>query len=254
MLDIYHWEPNANSGKPLLAVMEKGVAFTSHFIDMLAFDQHQPQYLAVNPNGTIPAMVHDGVLILESTAMMDYVDMAFDGPPLRPADPFELWRMRWWCRFFDQYVGPAASQLGWSTFVGPMVRKRDPQALRAAIERIPLQERRIAWSKAIYGTFTPEELTESKARLLSGVLAIDEALASRDFIAGASCTAADLAGFMMLFGLPMMFPEAANDDRTPAFMAWLRRVGRRPSVRSALAMSSGRFAERFNQLLEGKGA
>jgi glutathione S-transferase/GST-like protein len=254
MLDIYHWEPNANSGKPLLAVLEKGVAYTSHFIDMLAFDQHKPEYLAVNPNGTIPAMVHDGTLIQESTAMIDYIDMVFSGPSLRPSDPFELWRMRWWCRFFDQYVGPAASQLGWSTFVGPMVRQRDPEVLRAAIERIPLKERRVAWSKAIYGSFTPEELAESRARLLSGTLAIDEALGSRDWMAGESCSAADLAGFMMLFGLPMMFPEAANDTRTPHFMAWLRRVGQRPSVQNALGKGTGRFAERFKQLLAAKGA
>lgn len=186
--------------------------------------------------------------------MIDYIDMVFSGPPLRPSDPFELWRMRWWCRFFDQYVGPSASQLGWSTFVGPMVRQRDPEALRAAIERIPLQERRIAWSKAIYGTFSAEELAESRARLLSGTLAIDEALSSRDWMAGESCSAADLAGFMMLFGLPMMFPEAANDTRTPHFMAWLRRVGQRPSVQSALGKGTGRFAERFQQLLAAKGA
>jgi GST-like protein len=254
MLDIYHWEPNANSGKPLLAVLEKGVAYTSHFVDMLAFDQHKPEYLAVNPNGTIPAMVHDGTLIQESTAMIDYIDMVFSGPSLRPSDPFELWRMRWWCRFFDQYVGPSASQLGWSTFVGPMVRQRDPQVLRAAIERIPLKERRVAWSKAIYGTFTPEELAESRARLLSGTLAIDEALSGRDWMAGEGFSAADLAGFMMLFGLPMMFTEAANETRTPHFMAWLRRVGQRPSVQDALGKGTGRFAERFKQLLAAKGA
>jgi len=254
MLDIYHWEPNANSGKPLLAVLEKGVAYTSHFIDMLAFDQHKPEYLAVNPNGTIPAMVHDGTLIYESTAMMDYVDMVFAGPALRPRDPFELWRMRWWCRFFDQYVGPSASQIGWSTFVGPMIRQRDPQVLKAAVERIPLQERRIAWSKAIYGTFTDEELTESRARLMSGAQAIDAALTDRDWMAGESCSAADLAGFMMLFGLPMMFAEAANDTRTPHFMSWLRRVAQRPSVHTALAMGSGRFSDRFWQLVGGKPA
>ena len=253
MLDIYHWEPNANSGKPLLAVLEKGVAYTSHFVDMLAFDQHKPEYLAVNPNGTIPAMAHDGVLIFESTAMIDYVDMAFKGPPLRPSDPFELWRMRWWCRFFDQYVGPATSQLGWSTFVGPMVRQRDPETLKAAIARIPLQERRVAWSKAIYGTFSPEELAESRARLLSGTLAIEAALSGRAWIAGESCTAADLAGFMMLFGLPVMFPEAANESRTPRFMDWLRRIAQRPSVTQAFALGSGRFAERFKQLLAGQG-
>src|SRR2546430_7135368 len=55
---LYHWEPNANSGKPMLALMEKGVAFESHYLDLLKFDQHQPDYLAINPQGTIPAMVH----------------------------------------------------------------------------------------------------------------------------------------------------------------------------------------------------
>jgi glutathione S-transferase/GST-like protein len=57
---LYHWEPNANSGKPMLALMEKGVSFDSHYIDMLQFDQHKPGYLAINPQGTIPAMTHSG--------------------------------------------------------------------------------------------------------------------------------------------------------------------------------------------------
>jgi glutathione S-transferase len=64
MLTIYHWEPNANSGKPMLAALEKGVEFESRYIDMLSFEQHAPAYLQVNPNGTIPGMIHDGVLVL----------------------------------------------------------------------------------------------------------------------------------------------------------------------------------------------
>ena len=58
MLQLYHWEPNANSGKPMLALAEKGVAYESHYLDLLKFDQHQPDYLRINPDGTIPAMVH----------------------------------------------------------------------------------------------------------------------------------------------------------------------------------------------------
>lgn len=254
MLDIYHWEPNANAGKSLLAALEKGVEFNSHYIDMLAFDQHKPEYLAVNPAGTIPAMVHDGTLIFESTYMIDYIDMAFEGPSLRPSDPYELWRMRWWCRFFDQYVGPATSQLGWSSFVGPMVRQRDQDELKAAIERIPTRERRIAWSKAIYGSFSEEELAESRARLMFGIKEIDTALGNHEWIAGDNFSAADLAGFMMLFGLPMMFPEAASEERTPNFIAWLKRVARRPSIRKGLGMGrEGRFIERARALLDDGG-
>ena len=66
---LYHWEPNANSGKPMLALMEKGVAFNSHYIDMLNFDQHRSEYLAINPQGTIPAMTHGDLVLVESTAI-----------------------------------------------------------------------------------------------------------------------------------------------------------------------------------------
>lgn len=249
MLSIYHWEPNANSGKPLVAVFEKGVPFESHFVNMLTFDQHKPEYLAVNPNGTIPAMVHDGALVRESCAMIDYIDMAFEGPALRPADPFELWRMRWWTRFFDQYVGPSASQIGWSTFVGPMLRKLDPQMMSEALEKIPLPERRAAWSKALYGTFTDEELSESRARLVAGTAAIERTLEGREWIAGDTCSAADLIGFMMLFGIPQMFADAANDQRTPNFMSWLRRTGNRSAVRQCMALASPHFQENFHRLL-----
>ncbi len=48
---LYHGEPNANSGKPMLALAEKGVAFDSHYLDLLNFAQHQPACLAINPAG-----------------------------------------------------------------------------------------------------------------------------------------------------------------------------------------------------------
>ena len=83
---LYHWEPNANSGKPMLTLAEKGVEYYSVYIDMLNFDQHKPEYLAVNPQGTIPAMKHGDKVLTESTAIMEYVDEAFDGPRLMPDD------------------------------------------------------------------------------------------------------------------------------------------------------------------------
>ena len=57
---LYHWEPNANSGKPMLTLFEKGVAFESHYLDLLSFARHKPDYLAVNPPGTSPPKTHRG--------------------------------------------------------------------------------------------------------------------------------------------------------------------------------------------------
>ena len=181
---LYHWEPNANSGKPMLALAEKGVDFESHYIDLLKFDQHQPEYLKINPDGTIPAMVHGDRVLTESTPMMEYVDDAFDGPPLKPTDPKERWRMRWWMRFFDAYFGPSLSMIGWSVFVGPAVRQRPKEELEAAIARIPLESRRIAWRKAMFNEFGEAELAESRRRVQFCTGVLEDHLSRHEWIAG----------------------------------------------------------------------
>lgn len=248
MLTLYHWEPNANSGKPMLALKEKGVEFQSHYLDLLNFDQHSPEYLKINPSGTIPAMVHDDLVLTESTAIMEYVDEAFPGPSLRPANPNERWRMRWWMRYFDQYFAPALSMIGWSVFVGPSVRERDPDELKRAIERIPLKERRIAWSKAIYNTFSEEELAESRRRIAVGTAALEQALSERPWVAGDSYSLADINGFNLGYALPLAQPNLCNDEATPHIMAWLRRIYARPAAKATWALGRTRMAERVTYL------
>ena len=53
MLDVYTWEPNMNAGKPLLALEEKGVEFSYHYVDLAKREQHAPWFLEINPNGTV---------------------------------------------------------------------------------------------------------------------------------------------------------------------------------------------------------
>jgi hypothetical protein len=67
VLEVYTWEPNANSGKPLLCLKEKQVDFTCHYIDMSVRQQHSEEYKKINPQGTIPTVVHDGFVMTEST-------------------------------------------------------------------------------------------------------------------------------------------------------------------------------------------
>ena len=55
MLELYHFEPGANSLKSLLCLKEKGLDFVSHYVDLHEFEQHSPEYVKVNPNGQVPA-------------------------------------------------------------------------------------------------------------------------------------------------------------------------------------------------------
>jgi glutathione S-transferase/GST-like protein len=248
---LYHWEPNANSGKPMLALAEKGVAYDSHYIDMLAFDQHKPDYLAINPQGTIPAMVHDGRVLVESTAIMEYVNDAFAGPALMPDNAQDRLRIRWWMKFMDQWLGPSFSMIGWSVFVGPMVRQRDPAELEAAIDRIPLPERRIAWRKAISGAFGEAELAESRRRVALGIGLLEEELGKRPYVGSDSYSLADINIFNSTYSLPLSQPDLAGRDKTPNIMRWLKRVYQRDAVKQTWAMGRTDLAHRYSLIMEG---
>lgn len=245
---LYHWEPNANSGKPMLALMEKGVAFDSHYLDLLRFDQHQPDYLAVNPQGTIPAMRHGDRVLTESTAIMEYVDEAFPGPPLMPAGPADRWRIRWWMKFLDQWLAPSFSMIGWNVFVGPAVRSRDPDELKAAIERIPLPERRVAWRKAIYGLFSEQELLESQRRVALGIRMLEEALGRRAWLASDQYSLADINGFNLAYALPLAQPRLSNDELTPNILRWLRAIYARPATKACWALGRTDMVKRVTIL------
>jgi glutathione S-transferase len=127
MLDLYHAEPMANSLKTLLAIHEKGVPFGSHLVNLHNFEQHEPWYVRINPNGQVPALVHDGKVITESTVINEYLDEAFEGPPLRPADPYGRARMRIWTKFVDEYFCPALSFIGWHHMIRNITDKLTPE-------------------------------------------------------------------------------------------------------------------------------
>ena len=249
MLDLYHWEPNANSGKPVIALLEKGVDFTSHYTDLLNFDQHEPEYLEMNPNGTIPTLVHDGYVLTESSQMGEYIDAEFEGPSLRPEDPYLRWRMRYWTKFFDNFFGPSLSMIGWSVFVGPMARQKDPEELQRKGDRIPLKERRIAWETAIYNKFTDEQLAESSRRVQYGIKVFEKALEDYPYIAGPGYSLADINIFCMTYALPIMQEDHVNWEKTPNLMEWLRRIYARPAIEKTFDYGRTQLADRAREVV-----
>ena len=244
MLEVYTWEPNANSGKPLFCLKEKRVPFIYHYIDMGKREHFSPEFLRINRDGTIPAVVHDGFVMTESTPILEYIDDAFEGPRLRPADPYWRWQMRRVMRFMDNSVAPALAMLASNRLAAPRFQGADPKELKRELDRIPLPERRAAWEKLMFNRTPPGDLTESARRVAQAIAEFDALLAETPYLAGPEFSLADINVMATFYGLPVSQPEQVNAQATPHLWDWLCRCHARPRLRAAFDMGNGFVGQR----------
>jgi glutathione S-transferase len=226
----------ANSVKALVCLKEKKLEFASHYVNLLRFEQHAPEYLAVNPDGIVPTLVHDGVRITESSVINEYLDEVFPDPPLKPASAIERARMRIWTKYVDDYFGPAASRIGWHFLLHPIASRLSAEEREQRLARIPLRDRREKWATVASRSFTPEQLAEARDQIAEGVRRMEALLEKSPWMAGQSYSLADIATYCVAPGLPRLAPELMNETLTPRCVQWLRAMNERPAVQAALAM------------------
>lgn len=77
-----------------IALNLKGLAYADAFHHLLRKEQRAPDYLALNPQGLVPALEVDGTVLTQSIAICDYLDEAYPDPPLLPVDPIARAQVR----------------------------------------------------------------------------------------------------------------------------------------------------------------
>lgn len=111
MIELYHHGSSACAAKVRFALEEKGLPWNSHVVDIFRGEQFAPQFLALNPKGVVPVLVHDGFVIPESTVICEYLDDAFEGEALLPDSARLRAEVRFWTKAVDEELHPACSAL-----------------------------------------------------------------------------------------------------------------------------------------------
>ncbi|MXO71928.1 glutathione S-transferase family protein [Alteraurantiacibacter buctensis] len=70
---VLYFAPQTCARVPLVALEEAGVDFTVHTVAFMAGEHRQPDYLARNPKGKVPALAIDGLVLTENVAIADYL-------------------------------------------------------------------------------------------------------------------------------------------------------------------------------------
>ena len=197
---ILHGAPRSNLVRTaLITLAEKGVDFTHD-----PARPQTPEQLARHPWGKLPALTHGDVVLYETLAVTRYIDEAFDGPALQPADPAGRARMSQWISVYSSYFDP------------PVMR----QVVIQRLLRDPSDEAMIAAG-----------IPESERSL--GV--IDDALGRSPYFVGDDLTLADCFYVPVVDYLSMTPEGEAMLAKTGNVTAWLDRMRTRDGVKAVLA-------------------
>lgn len=220
MIDFYT-AATPNGYKAAIMLEECGLEYTPHFIDMAAQEQKSPEFLKINPNGRIPAIVDDGFPVFESGAILIW--LAEKTGKFLPADPKGRSTVIQWLMWQMGGLGPMMGQLN-------VFKRYFPEHIPAAIERY-----------------------ERESYRLFGVM--DGRLAQSEYLGGDDYSIADIACWPWVRAYE--WPGLTLDNH-PHLKAWADKVGARAAVQRGLQVppraemtedAKREFVERARQIL-----
>jgi len=220
MIDLFT-AATPNGHKASIALEELALPYEVHALDLSAGDQKKPEFLAINPNGRIPAIVDrdaGGFAVFESGAVLIY--LAEKAGRLMPSDALGRSRVLQWLMFQMGGIGPMMGQAN-------VFFRYLPDKIPLAIDRY-----------------------QSESKRLFRVL--DRQLANHEFLAG-DYSIADIANWAWVRTHRWSGLEI---DDMPHLKRWRNAIRARPAVQRGievppsqidLATDGGEKAERFSE-------
>lgn len=209
MIDLYT-AATPNGHKVSIALEELGLPYRMHVLDLGAKEQKQAWFLAINPNGRIPAIVDrdaEDFAVFESGAILIY--LAEKTGRLMPPDPQGRSRVLQWLMFQMGGIGPMMGQAN-------VFFRYFPEKIAPAIDRY-----------------------QGEVRRLFRVL--DHHLAGREFLAG-DYSIADIANWAWVRTYRWSGVEV---DDLPHLSRWIAAIRERPAVQRGIERPPSSIDERL---------
>ncbi|AFZ33156.1 Glutathione S-transferase domain protein [Gloeocapsa sp. PCC 7428] len=199
MIDLYTFT-TPNGRKASIMLEEVQLPYNVHVIDITKDDQFTPEYIAINPNSKIPAIIDQdtGITVFESGAILIY--LAEKTGKLLPTDQKQRFQVLEWLMLQMGSVGPMFGQLN-------HFKKFAPKEIPYAIQRY-----------------------EKETLRLYGVL--DQQLANNEFLCG-DYSIADIATYPWVAIYEF---QGLTLDNHPYLKRWVETMQQRPAVQRGMSV------------------
>lgn len=219
MLTFYHTPLSINSRRVWVALLEKNLPFEAIVMN-LGGDQLQPDFLSLNPFHHIPVLVDDGFTVIESFAILDYLEAKYPTPSLLATTPEDIATLRMVEMVTVNELVPA---------INPLIKKMMG-----------------------FGQESEEAIAQAKQKAEVVLKFYADKLADQPFFCGDQLTLADVvagtfAPWFEQLGLPM--------TNYPTLQAWTDRLMDRPAWQTTqpTARDLAAFRDRMKQRMNAQG-
>lgn len=219
MLTFYHTPLSINSRRVWVAMLEKDLPCEAIVLD-LGGDQFQPEFLSLNPFHHIPVLVDDGFTVIESFAILDYLEAKYPTPSLLATTPEGIATMRMVEMVTANELVPA---------INPLIKKMMG-----------------------FGQDSEEAIAQAKQKAEVVLTFYADKLADQPFFCGDQLTLSDIvAGTFAPWFEGLGLPMAAY----PTLQAWTGRLMDRPAWQTTqpTARELAAFRDRMQQRMAAQG-
>ena len=241
MLTLYHGETSTCSKRVRIALAEKGVEWESRHMVLAKRENLEPWYLALNPNGVVPTLVHDGRVLIESNVIIEYLDEIFTDPPLRPADAYGRAQMHIWMDRIEHVLHRNINTVSWirqgryKRFEG-----MSEAELQEVLDAQATEEKRLMLRERLQKGVSTEDMDFAEARVAEVLDQMEAQMEAQDWLCGPGAASAFSLADISVAPFIERFEANGNAaltdwDRRPRLGAWWERIKARESFRTAFA-------------------
>jgi len=245
-LILYNAPQSTCSQRVRFVLNAKGLPFEERKLDLLAGDQLKPEYLALNPNGVVPTLDHDGAIVIDSSVIIEYLDEIAPQPAcFTPCEPARRAHMRALMRFIDEMPAAAVRVPTFNLAFLPRFAAMSEEAFLAFAESKPLRkEFMLAMGRS---GFPKKEMDAAMQRLRRSYERMDVEIekSGGPWLLGKQVSLADIA--LMPALVRMADLGAAEWEDLPRVCRWYEAIRDHPAF-APTYYSGSLLSERFPHL------
>ncbi len=103
---LHNYFRSSTSFRARIAMNLKGLTYDYQAVNLLKGEQQSPEYKKLNPIGGVPSLVHNGKVIPDSYAIIEYLEELYPNPALLPKDHYTRARVRQVCEIVNSSMHP----------------------------------------------------------------------------------------------------------------------------------------------------